>query len=132
MIIIFSFQNLSAQQQTPKEEITFKDSIDGSEILIPQMLIKQDINLRNIEHLQLYIPNVDHPSYWEDTYPGINNFGLRSYAKFNELDSFNKSVEKVLLLKYRDLTKYDLGLVGKYLGISKNILAIILAILSAL
>jgi len=48
----------------------------------------------------------------------------------NNLDYFEKGMKQLLSLGYKDLTKYNLGVIRKYLGISKDIFAIILAILS--
>lgn len=47
-----------------------------------------------------------------------------------ELKQFKESLNKVLAFKYKDLMKYDLRTIGRYLYISKKVLAIILAILS--
>lgn len=51
---------------------------------------------------------------------------------FNEdqLKGFKDSYSFLMKSEYKNLFKYDLGVVGKYLGISKNILAVILAIIS--
>ena len=48
----------------------------------------------------------------------------------NQLKGFKDSYSFLMKSEYRNLFKYDLGVVGKYLGISKNILAVILAIIS--
>ena len=47
-----------------------------------------------------------------------------------QLKSYKKSYQFLAGIRYKEMTKYDLGLVGKYLGVSRNIAAIILAILS--
>jgi len=50
----------------------------------------------------------------------------------DKLASFKNSWTRLMELEYKESTKYDLGEVGKYLGISKNVFAIVLAILSLL
>lgn len=62
---------------------------------------------------------------------------VTQYAKFNlgdysedEQEFFKESFQQLMEIAKKDHYKYDLGEVGKYLGISRNILAIILAIIS--
>ncbi len=43
---------------------------------------------------------------------------------------YKKNMTKLLALRYADYNKYDLGIIGRYLGLSKKAFAIILAILS--
>ena len=50
----------------------------------------------------------------------------------DDLESYKKSVNILMALGYEDYTKYDLGELGKYLGISQEIMAIILGILTLL
>lgn len=47
-----------------------------------------------------------------------------------ELGSFKESFSLLMELEKKDRNKYDLGFVTKYLGISQQVLAIILAIIS--
>lgn len=49
-----------------------------------------------------------------------------------QFEKFKKEMYRILALKYKDYTKYDLGEIGYYLGLSKNIMAIVLAIISIL
>lgn len=61
-------------------------------------------------------------------------FGLiPGESRGNFTDRFAESKKylfKLLELGYKDQTKYNLGKFGRYLGISKNVLAIILGIIS--
>jgi hypothetical protein len=50
----------------------------------------------------------------------------------DDLESFKLSLNILREIEYKNRMKYDLGEIGKYLGLSKNIMAIILAILSVL
>ncbi len=54
---------------------------------------------------------------------------LKHYSK-EELESFKESFSLLMELQKKDRNKYDLGFVTKYLGISQQVLAIILAIIS--
>ena len=54
---------------------------------------------------------------------------LNEYSE-EELEDFKKSFQMLLGLEKAERIKYDLGVVGKYLGISRNIMTIILAIIS--
>ena len=54
---------------------------------------------------------------------------LRDYPK-EELESFKESFSLLMELAKKDRNKYDLGFVTKYLGISQQVMAIILAIIS--
>jgi hypothetical protein len=65
----------------------------------------------------------------------FGNLSVSPYrgAKYGFVDStgyFNKNLSGMLALNYKELTKYDLGAFGEYLGISNGVLAIILAVLS--
>jgi hypothetical protein len=71
-------------------------------------------------------------------YNGINNIVLSGDYFFSYKDNFKDSTEDfkqsfALLMEYakHNQNKYDLGEFGRYLGISRNILAIILALISA-
>ena len=50
----------------------------------------------------------------------------------DELESYKKSLNILMALGYENYTKYDLGEIGKYLGISQKLMAIILGILTLL
>ena len=50
----------------------------------------------------------------------------------DDLESYKKSVNILMALGYENYTKYDLGELGKYLGISQKLMAIILGILTLL
>ncbi len=43
---------------------------------------------------------------------------------------YKKNMTRLLTLRYADYNKYDLGIIGRYLGLSRKAFAIILAILS--
>lgn len=82
-------------------------------------------NLNQIHlELNLSIPQHDFKGYY---FKQPENDDL-----FNEdrLKGFKDSYLFLMKSEYKNLFKYDLGVVGKYLGISKNILAVILAIIS--
>lgn len=74
--------------------------------------------------LNLNLPQIDTE--------GANYTKSEIESIFNEdqLKGFKDSYTFLMKSEYQNLFKYDLGVVGKYLGISKNIMAIILAIIS--
>jgi len=63
--------------------------------------------------------------------PKLNSFDKIQISS-DKLASFKNSWTRLMELEYKESTKYDLGKVGKYLGISKKVFAIVLAILSLL
>ncbi len=85
----------------------------------------------------------------ENLYPGYNslNYNPEIYYKLNKqpvflslhhipglmqdpLANYKRYMSDLLAIEYKDFNKYDLGMVSRYLGISKKVFAIILAILS--
>jgi hypothetical protein len=53
-----------------------------------------------------------------------------NYIESNKLDSFKQNLSRSLSISYHELTKYNLGVVGNYLGKARNLFAIVLAFLS--
>ena len=74
--------------------------------------------------LNLNLPQIDTE--------GANYTESEIESMFNEdqLKGFKDSYSFLMKSEYKNLFKYDLGVVGKYLGLSENIMAIILAIIS--
>ena len=74
--------------------------------------------------LNLNLPQIDTE--------GANYTKSEIESIFNEdqLKGFKDSYTFLMKSEYQNLFKYDLGVVGKYLGLSENIMAIILAIIS--
>lgn len=58
-----------------------------------------------------------------------NNLNLNNYSN-EELAYFKETFQQLLEIAKKNHNKYDLGKVGRYLGISQKVLALILAILS--
>jgi hypothetical protein len=68
-----------------------------------------------------YFPKISIPDHLYQKY---------NYLEFNKLDSFKQNLSRSLSYSYNDLTKYNLGVVGNYLGKAKNLFAVVLAFLS--
>ncbi len=51
-------------------------------------------------------------------------------SNIDELKSFKKSMSVLLIKEYKKRNKYDLGKVGQFLGLTRDVTAIIIAILS--
>ncbi len=66
--------------------------------------------------------------YQRSLLPSLNN----QTNSIDQFDSFKESLYNALALEYKRRQRYDLGEFGKYLGISRNLLAIILGIISLL
>ena len=66
--------------------------------------------------------------YQRSLLPSLNN----QTNSIDQFDSFKESLYNALALEYKKRQRYDLGEFGKYLGISRNLLAIILGIISLL
>ncbi len=69
-------------------------------------------------------------------FPNPNTFLYQNFPQTlkrqSDLAFAKNNISKFLLLKYSGIPNYDLGKFGEYLGISKNIFTIILAIISML
>jgi len=74
--------------------------------------------------LDLNIPQIDNDGAY------FTQSDIESMFNKDQLKGFKDSYSFLIKAEYKNLFKYDLGVVGKYLGISKNIMAIILAIIS--
>lgn len=128
--------------------------VSGSQIVIPQIdttqltnpdstIINQNEKRSNFfqqEELKLK----DLGKNLHQSHLGLNlNIPQLDYERFNymqpdfetmfnedQLKGFKDSYTFLMKSEYQNLFKYDLGVVGKYLGLSENIMAIILAIIS--
>lgn len=100
-----------------KDELQFKNFFRGNS--------KKIMGIDDIYGLKLYGESLN------DSLLSIKHYNLLlgSYSK-EELTYFKESFQLLMELAKKDRNKYDLGVVGKYLGISRNIMAIILAIIS--
>ena len=79
----------------------------------------------DLSGLELYVKTINDSLFITKLYTlDFNNYSETELAYFKE--SFNQLME----IAKKNHYKYDLGEVGRYLGISRKILAIILAILS--
>ena len=128
--------------------------------ILSQNLSKYDAsNIDTINTLRHFFhdSSINKPNYfynnksqkWEIFIPPYNfnkNLAIKSkYLLLNDLrrkslytnsenlmESYNESIKILMSIGYKDYTKYDLGELGKYLGISRDIMAIILGILTLL
>lgn len=114
--------------QTPNPDSTsIKQNEKKSNFFQQEELKLKDLGKylhRNHLGLSITIPQLDSDAvnYAQPNFEGT--FGM------DQLRGFKDSYSFLMKSEYKNLFKYDLGVVGKYLGISKNILAIILAIIS--
>ncbi len=102
-----------------------------------EIVEKQSLRLYELEIF--YNNHFNKPSFFipgnniiNTTLDASTNYGYRinNYRTNNELTLFNVSLYKLLAKEYENMGRYDLGEFGRYLGITYNIVAIILWILS--
>ncbi len=91
------------------------------------------LNLYNDNVNRTNLLNFDRKNIGRNIFYIPNNFARRS--QIIELINYQiikskSELYRILALKYQERRKYDLGELGAYLGLSKNITAIILAIIS--
>ncbi|MCG6913061.1 hypothetical protein LJE86_04020 [bacterium BMS3Abin03] len=141
-LIIFLL--LTINFQFAAQNVDYKDSSNTA-------TIKIDTNKSDIPYFKknTFEPKIFYNSElkkWEIFIPGyrlnnkqiysgtlsLNNLAsgnIFTYSK-DEMKTYHESLRLLLDIQYGERMKYDLGEIGKILGISKNIFAIILAILS--
>jgi len=89
-----------------------------------------------IKKLQIIVPKYSFKSSRSFHPPNLSLNGLSEQSLWinpeDELKSFKISLNILREMEYESLIKYDLGELGKYLGLSRNIMAVILAIISLL
>ena len=100
-----------------KDELQFKNFFRNNS---KKLLSKDDLL-----GLQLYGKTISDSLFI--FYP--NTLNLNNYSD-KELAYFRQTFQQLLEIAKKNHNKYDLGEVGKYLGISRNILAVLLAIIS--
>lgn len=66
------------------------------------------------------------------SYDKFNNYSQNIIDHNDQITRSKKELYRILAIKYKERNKYDLGEIGKYLGVSKNVAVIILAIISIL
>ena len=112
-----SLKDFSTKDSIKREELQFKNFFRSSS---KKLLGKDDLF-----GLELYEKTIDDSLFI--TYP--NTSSLYNYSK-DELSYFKETFQQLMEIARRNHHKYDLGEVGRYLGISRKIMAVILAIIS--
>jgi hypothetical protein len=130
-IIILSCNSYS--QENPSD-ISIKDSIKNFNSIQKDQLqfknffrsnSKRLLGKDDLFGLQLYGKTINDSLFI--IYP--NTLNLNNYSN-EELAYFKETFNQLMEMAKRNHYKYDLGEVGRYLGISRNILTVILAIIS--
>jgi hypothetical protein len=120
-------------QENPSDNFT-KDSIKNSNSINKDELqfknffrnnSKKLLSNDDIFGLQLFEKTMSDSLFI--IYP--NNLNINNYSS-EELAYFRQTFQQLMEIAKRNHYKYDLGEIGRYLGISQKIFAIILAILS--
>jgi len=115
-------------------DISLKDSIKNFNSIQKDLLqfknffrsnSKKILGKDDLLGLELYQKAINDSSI-VNKYPGLK---MDDYSE-EELAYFKESFNQLMDMAKRNHYKYDLGEVGRYLGVSRNILAVILAIIS--
>ena len=126
-VCIFILPCNSYTQENP-DDISIKDSINRDELQFKNFFrnnSKKLLSKDDLLGLQLYEKIISDSLFI--IYP--NTLNLNNYSN-EELAYFRQTFQQLMEMAKRNHYKYDLGEVGRYLGISQRVLAIILAILS--
>jgi hypothetical protein len=91
----------------------YDDEQKSWNVFVPEYSLRSSIK---IQSQNLFLNDLSNQSKW--------------FTAKDELESFKLSLNILRGIEYKNRTKYDLGEFGKYLGLSRNIIAIILAVLS--
>lgn len=110
--------SINQSKQNLKSELQFKNFFKSD--------FKKNFDENLLMGLNLYSKVLTDSTFTIQSY----KLNLNEYSD-EELADFRESFQMLMEYAKNDRNKYDLGVVGKYLGISRNIMAIILAILSA-
>jgi hypothetical protein len=132
-------QPIQAQNQISKDSIGIENSKNR---------IEPKSELRNLKNgvKPDTTDNGRRQNYKTDYKKGAQNmnnlFSLREFSRYNILsrfdfhvdesiqDKFRESMSGILLTEYGKRFRYDLGLIGHYLGIAKNLLVLVICIIS--
>jgi hypothetical protein len=121
----------SSKVDTTKSASNNLNSFFDSNLFEPQLYYDNDI-----KKWKIFIPQYSLRSNFEinSKYLYLDDLKKKSVYTYSddELESFKESINILMALGYKDYTKYDLGELGKYLGISQKLMAIILGILTVL
>jgi|WetSurMetagenome_2_1015567.scaffolds.fasta_scaffold36210_3 hypothetical protein len=132
--VCFIILSCNCYSQESPSDISTKDSIKNSNSIHKDELqfknffrstSKKLLGKDDLLGLQLYEKTISDSLFI--IYP--NNLNLDNLSK-EELAYFKETFQQLMETAKRNHYRYDLGEVGRYLGISRNILAIILAIIS--
>lgn len=115
--ILSNTDSVKNSNQQLKSDLQFKNFFKGD--------IKKTLNENILMGLTLYSKVLNDSTFTFQSY----RLNANEYSG-EELVDFKKSFQMLMEFAKEDRKKYDLGTVGRYLGISRNIMAIILAIIS--
>lgn len=113
----FLFDSTQTQQQHLSEELKFKNFFKYDS--------KKQMSLDDLSSLKLFNKSINASSIFIQSY----YLGFSENYK-DQTEEFKESFKLLLEYAKHNQNKYDLGEFRRYLGISRDILAIILAIIS--
>ena len=138
-VVVFSsqiFSQNSVNQDSSKIDTT-KSASNNFNLFFDSNSFESQLYYDNeIKKWKIFIPQYSLRSNFEinSKYLFLDDLKKKSVytCSEDELESFKESINILMALGYKDCTKYDLGELGKYLGISQKLMAIILGILTVL
>ena len=139
LVVIFTITTIYAKQNNFSGSLRIKNNKPSSiTILIKNKktgtlktpIAKNDnlMYLKNVFNPTI-LPNVGSLSHENISFPDLL-YQKYNYLESNKLDSYKENLSRSLVFNYNKITKYNLGAVGNYLGMAKDISAIVLGALS--
>ncbi len=104
----------------------------NKEIYQNNYLLKKQLNSNLLFNTKLYMLNSNNYNLNQLYYGNYLYSNSFISQKDYQIMQSQKELYRILAIKYKQRNKYDLGTFGTYLGISKNVTAVIIAIISVI
>lgn len=114
----FAFDSIKTIQQNLNEELKFRKFFQHDS--------RKRMSLNDLSNLNIYNKAINDSALFMKN----NNLEFNENYK-DQTEDFKESFKLLLEYAKHNQNKYDLGEFGRYLGISRNIMAIILALISS-
>ena len=139
LLVIFTVTTNYANPNNFLDPLRIKNNKPNSVIILVKNKKTDTLNTSIVKNDNLmYLENVFNPTilpnarslYLENiSFPDLL-YQKHNYLESNKLDSYKENLSRSLVFNYNKITKYNLGAVGNYLGMAKDISALVLGALS--
>lgn len=139
LLVIFTVTTNYANPNNFLDSLRIKNNKPNSVIILVKNKKTDTLNTSIVKNDNLmYLENVFNPTilpnarslYLENiSFPDLL-YQKYNYLESNKLDSYKKNLSRSLVFDYNKITKYNLGTIGNYLGMAKDISALVLGALS--